>query len=102
MAASILSAMTNVWLLQISAEQLTDLGVQWVILGHSERRSLLKESNELVGEKAAYALSHGLRVIACIGETLEEREGGQVLKLALSSCPWTHMLLLLCDRVAIP
>ena len=49
-----------------------------MILGHSERRSLLKESNECVGEKVAYALSHGLRVIACIGETLEQRESGQV------------------------
>lgn len=63
---------------EISAEQLVDLGVQWVILGHSERRSLLQESNELVGEKVAYALSHGLRVIACVGETLDQRKSGQL------------------------
>ena len=69
--------LTHVWV-QISAEQLVDIGVKWVILGHSERRSLLKESNDFVGEKVAYALSHGLRVIACIGETLEQRESGQV------------------------
>ena len=62
---------------QISADQLKDLGVEWVILGHSERRGLLQESNQLVGEKCAQALSNGLKVIACIGETLEQREGGQ-------------------------
>ncbi len=54
------------------------MGVPWVILGHSERRSLLKESNEFVGDKAANALAHGLKVIGCIGETLEQRESGQV------------------------
>ena len=63
---------------QISADQLKDLGVEWVILGHSERRSLLQESNTLVGEKCAQALSNGLKVIACIGETLDQREAGKV------------------------
>lgn len=57
----------------------------WVILGHSERRSLLKESNEFVGEKTANALAHDLKVIACIGETLEQRESGQV-RLSSWSC----------------
>ncbi len=63
---------------QIAPEQLTDMGIPWVILGHSERRSLLEESNDFVGAKAANALTHGLKVIACIGETLEQRESGQV------------------------
>ena len=67
-----------VLLWQIAPEQLLDLGLQWVILGHSERRSLLKESNEFVGEKTANALAQGLKVIACIGETLEQRESDQV------------------------
>ncbi|KAH7292664.1 hypothetical protein KP509_29G080300 [Ceratopteris richardii] len=58
---------------------LVDLGIPWVILGHSERRLLLKESNEFVAEKVAYALSQGLKVIVCIGETLEQRESGQAL-----------------------
>ncbi|OAY81267.1 Triosephosphate isomerase, cytosolic [Ananas comosus] len=53
---------------------LVNLGIPWVILGHSERRLLLGESNELIGDKVAYALSQGLKVIACVGETLEQRE----------------------------
>ena len=64
--------------MQIAPEQLTDMSVPWVILGHSERRSLLEESNDFVGAKAANALAHGLKVIACIGETLEQRETGHV------------------------
>ena len=63
---------------QIAPEQLADMSIPWVILGHSERRSLLEESNAFVGAKAANALTHGLKVIACIGETLEQRESGQV------------------------
>lgn len=63
---------------EISAEQLHDLDVPWVIVGHSERRALLEEDNDFVGHKAAYALSQDLSVIACIGETLSEREGGKM------------------------
>ncbi|KAI5062796.1 hypothetical protein GOP47_0021343 [Adiantum capillus-veneris] len=66
---------------EISAEMLVNLGIPWVILGHSERRLLLKESNEFVADKVAYALSQGIKVIACIGETLEQRESGQALKI---------------------
>jgi len=61
---------------EVSAEMLVNLDIPWVILGHSERRQLLKESSEFVGDKVAYALSKGLKVIACIGETLQEREAG--------------------------
>ncbi|KAL7209732.1 hypothetical protein ACSBR1_031318 [Camellia fascicularis] len=53
---------------------LINIGIPRVILGHSERRALLNESNEFVGDKVAYALSQGLKVIACIGGTLEQRE----------------------------
>ncbi|XP_021775937.1 triosephosphate isomerase, chloroplastic [Chenopodium quinoa] len=62
---------------EISVEQLKDLGCQWVILGHSERRHVIGEKDEFIGKKAAYALSQGVGVIACIGELLEEREAGK-------------------------
>lgn len=55
---------------------MADLGISWVILGHSERRSLYGESNEVVAKKTQYALSKGLSVILCIGEKLDERENG--------------------------
>lgn len=64
---------------EVSAEMLVNLGIPWVILGHSERRLLLSESNDFVGDKVAYALSQGLKVIACVGETLEQRESGSTL-----------------------
>ena len=56
---------------------LKDAGLNWVIIGHSERRQIFGESDELIGEKVAHALAEGLKVIACIGETLEEREANK-------------------------
>ncbi|KAI4340370.1 hypothetical protein MLD38_025214 [Melastoma candidum] len=64
---------------EISAEMLVNLNIPWVILGHSERRLLLNESDEFVGDKVAYALTLGLKVIACVGETLEQRESGSTM-----------------------
>uniref|UniRef100_A0A1D1YRT2 Triosephosphate isomerase, cytosolic n=1 Tax=Anthurium amnicola TaxID=1678845 RepID=A0A1D1YRT2_9ARAE len=66
---------------EVSAEMLVNLCIPWVILGHSERRSLLGESNGFVGDKVAYALSKGLKVIACVGETLEQRESGSTMEV---------------------
>ncbi|XP_042475204.1 triosephosphate isomerase, cytosolic [Macadamia integrifolia] len=66
---------------EVSAEMLVNLKIPWVILGHSERRLLLNESNEFVGDKVAYALSQGLKVIACVGETLEHRESGSTMAI---------------------
>ncbi|XP_078173919.1 triosephosphate isomerase isoform X2 [Carex rostrata] len=62
---------------EISAEQLLDIGCKWVILGHSERRHIIGEDDQFIGKKAAYALSQNLKLIACIGELLEEREAGK-------------------------
>lgn len=53
-----------------------DVGAPWVVLGHSERRALCGETNEVVGAKVKNALDDGLKVLACVGETLQEREGG--------------------------
>ena len=61
---------------EISPNQLKDADVHWVILGHSERRALFGDSDKLVADKTKAALAAGLSVIACIGETLEEREKG--------------------------
>ncbi|CAL9134856.1 unnamed protein product [Musa textilis] len=66
---------------EVSAEMLVNLGIPWVILGHSERRLLLGETNEFVGDKVANALSQGLKVIACVGETLEQRESGSTMDI---------------------
>ena len=54
-----------------------DCGCQWVILGHSERRHVFGETDELIGEKVGFALESGLSIIPCIGEKLEEREAGK-------------------------
>ncbi|XP_010268160.1 PREDICTED: triosephosphate isomerase, chloroplastic isoform X2 [Nelumbo nucifera] len=62
---------------EISVEQLKDIGCNWVILGHSERRHIIGEDDQFIGKKAAYSLSQNLKVIACIGEKLEEREAGK-------------------------
>ncbi|KAI3652856.1 hypothetical protein MP228_002281 [Amoeboaphelidium protococcarum] len=66
---------------EISPAMLKDIGVQWTILGHSERRTLFKEDDELICKKVAFALSQGLKVIFCIGETLEERESNKTLQV---------------------
>ncbi|XP_045163237.2 triosephosphate isomerase-like [Mercenaria mercenaria] len=59
-----------------SAAMIKDVGCEWVILGHSERRNVFGESSELIGEKVKCALETGLKVIPCVGEKLEEREAG--------------------------
>ena len=66
---------------EISVEMLKDAGVQVVILGHSERRIIYKENNVFINEKIKQALGIGLEVILCVGETLEERESGNVAEV---------------------
>lgn len=62
---------------ECSTEMLKDAQVPWVILGHSERRHVFGESDEVVGMKVKRALDHDLSVMACIGEQLDEREAGK-------------------------
>jgi triosephosphate isomerase len=64
---------------QVSASMLREFGCQYVIVGHSERRSLLGERDFEVAAKALAALNIGLMPIVCVGETLEERDAGRAL-----------------------
>ncbi len=59
---------------EISAEMLKETGVTWVITGHSERRQYFAETDETVNKRTKAALAAGLKVMVCIGETLEDRE----------------------------
>jgi len=61
---------------EVSSGMLVDLKVRWVLVGHSERRSLYGETDEIVAAKTQVALDAGLIPVICIGETLEERKTG--------------------------
>ena len=61
---------------EVSAAMLADIGCAFAIVGHSERRTLFGESDELIVAKSVRALACGLTVIVCVGETLHERESG--------------------------
>ena len=73
---------------EVAAEMLAELGCRHVIVGHSERRALHGETDQLVADKAKAALAHRLRPIVCVGETLAQREAGEtaaVVKRQLSA-----------------
>ncbi|KAF9375354.1 triosephosphate isomerase [Podila verticillata] len=86
---------------EVAAEMLKDLGIEWVILGHSERREIFKESDEEIGAKVAHALKAGLKVMACVGEKLEEREADkttevvfrQLAAIAKQVEDWTNVVI---------
>ena len=62
---------------EISVDMLKDLGVDTVILGHSERRIIYGETDEFINSKIKLALEKGMEIVFCVGETLEERESGK-------------------------
>ena len=62
---------------EVSASMLKSIGVEYVIIGHSERRQYFNETDETVNKKVKSAFEHGLNPIVCVGETLEQRESGK-------------------------
>ena len=76
---------------EVSPSMLLALGVEYVILGHSERRQFFGETDEGVNKKTKAALAAGLKPIVCIGETLEEREAGITAEVV---CKQTKLALL--------
>ncbi len=69
---------------EVSGLMLKEVGVTSVLIGHSERRHIFGESNDVISKKVAVGIQEGLQVVLCIGETLEEREAGDTLKVVLS------------------
>ncbi|KAK9156665.1 hypothetical protein Scep_003239 [Stephania cephalantha] len=65
---------------ELSVKTLGCLGIQWVILKHAEVRQLVDKTNESAGDRFVHALSVGLKVVVCVGETLEQREAGSTME----------------------
>ena len=65
----------------IAPDMLKDCGATWSLAGHSERRHIFNESDELIAQKTEFGLANGLKIMLCIGETLEEREAGDLEKV---------------------
>lgn len=64
------------WTGETTAAMLNEIGIGWVVLGHSERRENCGETDEVVAAKTKFAIENGLKTLTCIGEKLDEREGG--------------------------
>ena len=93
---------------EVSPVALADIGAEFVILGHSERRTIFGEGNEILNQKVLAALKHNLKVIYCVGETLEQRESNDTFKvieeqltIGLKDFPAdkTHLLLIAYEPV---
>jgi len=66
---------------EVSVGQIADFGIEWLLVGHSERRSLYGETDEDTAEKVSLGLGKGLNVMLCIGEQLSERENGTTVEV---------------------
>lgn len=87
---------------EISPVEVKDCGAEWVILGHSERRGIFHESDEFVADKVAFAIEKGLKVILCIGESIDEKKAGSTLDVcqrelaavvkAVKKDDWQHIV----------
>lgn len=68
---------------EVSAPMLADVGCEWVLVGHSERRQYYAETNDWIASKVSSALEAGLNAVLCIGETLEQRQQGKAQQVVL-------------------
>merc|ERR1712167_223587 len=68
---------------EVSPEMLMDMGINWTLIGHSERRDIFGETDELLGAKIAYAQELGLTVAACCGEHQDAREAGTTMDVLI-------------------
>ena len=88
---------------EVSIELVKDLGVFWSIIGHSERRQYFGETNDVVASKVEACIVQGMKVIACVGETLKEREEGRTAAVVIAQLgaiagklrndAWEHVVL---------
>lgn len=92
---------------EISPAMLRDAGATWALTGHSERRHIFNESDEVIAQKTAFGLAQGFKIMLCVGETLDERDKGQLkgvlsrqLSTALSPLP-PDVKNTLSDRLAV-
>jgi len=69
------------WTGELTVDLVKDFGVNWAVLGHSERRAMCHETPQVVGKKVSISLAGGLNVIACIGEQLADRENGRTMEV---------------------
>jgi len=91
------------WTGEVPAQMLKNIGLEWVVLGHSERRENCGETSQLVADKTKYAIDNGMSSITCIGEKLEQREAGQTFAVldeqmkpiaaALSGSDWSKVVI---------
>lgn len=91
------------WTGETPGQMLKDIGIEWVILGHSERRENCGETSQIVAAKTKFAIQNGLSTMPCIGEKLEERESGKTfdvldeqmkpLAAALTEADWDKVVL---------
>merc|ERR1711990_525469 len=86
---------------EVSPEMLVDMGVNWTLIGHSERRDIFGETDELLGAKIAYCQEKGMTVAACCGEQQEAREAGttmdvlipQIKAVIANTTDWSRMVI---------
>merc|ERR1712159_241417 len=68
---------------EVSPAMLQDMGINWTLIGHSERRDIFGETDALLGEKIAHCMEKGMNVVACIGEHKEDREAGKTMEVLI-------------------